>query len=153
MLARVSLPDFVAGVLFVGIGLTAALLATSNDLGTLRQTGAGFFPMAIGISLVAIGVAVIVFSLRDAPRRLTLSRSTLRPLLVILASPLLFAALIDGAGFPIAVFVCAAAGSLATVGTSRVEIAALSAALAAGSVFVFVYLLGQHLPVLGSWFS
>lgn len=151
MLARFCLPDLVAGVLFVILGGASTLLALDNELGTLRQTGPGFFPLAIGIFLIAIGLAVAAFSLRGPPR--PLPPVAFRPLLVILGSPLMFAALMKPAGFAIAVFVSAAAGSFAAAGSSRWETIALAAALTAGSVLVFVQLLGQPLQVLGVWFD
>lgn len=50
--------DFYAGGLMILIGLGIALKGSTYRLGTLMHMGPGFFPTALGILLVLIGIAI-----------------------------------------------------------------------------------------------
>ena len=55
-----SQKDFFAGLLFIAIGLGFAWGATDYELGSTARMGPGYFPMALGALLAALG-AVIAF--------------------------------------------------------------------------------------------
>ncbi|HZZ93802.1 MAG TPA: tripartite tricarboxylate transporter TctB family protein [Usitatibacter sp.] len=50
--------DYYAGALMLFIGLAAAIQGGRYQIGTLSRMGPGFFPMALGIILALIGVAI-----------------------------------------------------------------------------------------------
>lgn len=54
--------DYYAGMLMVLAGLGAIYNGIRYSIGTLNQMGPGFFPVAIGVALVATGVGIAVLA-------------------------------------------------------------------------------------------
>ena len=52
--------DFFGGLLFIAIGLAFAWGASAYEIGRAAHMGPGYFPLAVGVLLAALG-AVIVF--------------------------------------------------------------------------------------------
>jgi putative Ca2+/H+ antiporter (TMEM165/GDT1 family) len=50
--------DHVAGALVILVGVAAILAARSYDVGTIERMGPGYFPMALGILLLAVGAGI-----------------------------------------------------------------------------------------------
>ena len=66
METRMSLnKDKIAGLLLVILGIGAYLEGRSHSLGTLTQMGSGYFPVALGVVLVLIGLLLFVTSSPD----------------------------------------------------------------------------------------
>ena len=58
---KISSPeDFWAGLMFIGFGLLAIVVATDYPMGSAMRMGPGYFPIAIGACLIAIGAIVTV---------------------------------------------------------------------------------------------
>ena len=57
--------DFWAGVMFLVVGGLFAGISLTSKLGTAARMGPGFFPFFLGAILMAFGIAIIVFSLRE----------------------------------------------------------------------------------------
>ena len=51
--------DHYGGVLLVALGVAGAIAGHGYDVGTLRQMGPGFFPVALGVLMALVGVAVL----------------------------------------------------------------------------------------------
>jgi len=51
--------DVYAGALMVALGLAVSGQSLTYELGSLSQMGPGFFPLAIGIIMTLLGVAII----------------------------------------------------------------------------------------------
>jgi hypothetical protein len=51
--------DVYAGALMVALGLAVSGQSLTYTLGTLSQMGPGFFPLAIGVIMTLLGVAII----------------------------------------------------------------------------------------------
>jgi hypothetical protein len=88
--------DFVAGVMFVAIGIGAIVVAANYPLGTAARMGPGYFPRILGILLIMLGSAL-------ALRALRLQGSPLpawpwRPTVIVLASVVLFGAIVNYVG-------------------------------------------------------
>lgn len=97
-LRDINWTSVIVGLVFIGIGATFALIASTYPLGTARQMGPGYLPLASGIILAIIGVLVLVlesFS-ASAPRA---EAPEWRAWFFIVASVLAFAALIETLGF------------------------------------------------------
>jgi hypothetical protein len=86
------LPPLVLAVL----GLAVALVGSGYDTGTLTAMGPGFMPVALGIMLVLIAIALGAGALRETVQ---LPRLPLRPFSCAAASLVLWALLADSAGF------------------------------------------------------
>lgn len=50
--------DYYAGALMVLLGLIAANDGTHYPIGTLRQMGPGYFPIALGMLLIVLGMLI-----------------------------------------------------------------------------------------------
>ncbi len=92
--------DFWAGAIFAGAGIAALLLGRSYRLGTLLSMGPGYFPRMVGILLTILGVATIGASLRGRGEPSEVWRW--RPIVLILASVLLFGWTLERFGLVVA---------------------------------------------------
>jgi hypothetical protein len=91
-----SMKDFSAGLMFIGIGGLFALGASQYPMGTAVRMGPAYFPSILGWATVALGLFVLVesFIVEDEPPTPT----AWRPLIMVIASVTVFAALINTGG-------------------------------------------------------
>jgi hypothetical protein len=144
MLRIRSPQDLGAGLVFVAIGLAGAYFGRDLSFGSSGRMGPGYFPMILSWAIVGVGLVVGLKSLAtDGPR---IERLQLRPLLVIIAAILLFGFLIDAAGLAVAAVLLTLLAACARRGVNLGETILLGIGLAAFTVVVFVYALGQPLP-------
>src|ERR1700712_3125212 len=92
--------DFFAGLIFVGFGLAAIILGSAYQLGTAARMGPGYFPRILGIGLVLLGGAVSLRALRVAGP--PLPGWKWRPVIIVLASVVLFGILVTRIGLVLA---------------------------------------------------
>jgi hypothetical protein len=59
-----SQKEFVAGILFMLIGLCWAYASSKYDLGTATDMGPGYFPMAVSIAITIMGACSVVRATR-----------------------------------------------------------------------------------------
>ena len=59
--------EYYGGLLMVLIGLGAIVKGVKYHVGTLTQMGAGYFPVALGVILVGLGVWIAGAAYRTAP--------------------------------------------------------------------------------------
>jgi len=50
--------DYYAGALMVFVGVFAGYVATTYDLGSLREMGPGFFPLILSVLIAGLGVGI-----------------------------------------------------------------------------------------------
>ncbi|CAN5779852.1 tripartite tricarboxylate transporter TctB family protein [soil metagenome] len=129
--------DFWSGVLFSAVGIAGLVIGRDYKTGTASQMGPGFFPRALAVILVTLGAAIVVRAfLRASP---DIKPFAGRPLLLIVASVVAFALLLDSAGIAIAgtllVIGCRLAGS--DFRLKEVLISAL--VLVGGAIAIFSY--------------
>ena len=131
--------DFLAGLLFLAIGVVAIAVAREYPLGTAMRMGSGYFPTVLGGILVLFGVFLMARGARSHERaRVSWGW---RPLACIAASMLLFGFLMPRFGLVpalVALFFTAALGGREF---RFKEVLALTALMTAFAVGVFVYLL------------
>ena len=137
--------DFWSGVLFIAFGCAGAWFGRNYALGTLAKMGPGFFPMMMSIGLAGIGGFLLARSLVVAGE--PVERSAIWPQVLILAAIVAFGLLIERVGLAVAVIAVAVISGVAAQGLRWFELAALALAMSALSVVLFVYLLGQPIPV------
>src|SRR3984893_14645569 len=89
--------DFWAGALLAAIGVAAVVLARDYPFGTSLRMGPGYFPTVLGATLALFGGFFLVRSLRASETVDT--NWSLRALIGLTVSLILFGVLIDGAGF------------------------------------------------------
>jgi hypothetical protein len=56
--------DIMGGVLMLGLGLGAIYMGLGYQVGTLTRMGPGYFPVAVGTVLAAMGVIILLGGLR-----------------------------------------------------------------------------------------
>jgi putative tricarboxylic transport membrane protein len=127
-------------VIFLAAGIAFIVLAREYRFGTAARMGPGFFPTLLGGVLGLLGLSLIVPAfVRDGE---AFPRLHLRPMLVLLASIVVFALLLKPLGFVLASLALMIIGGFASPDLRFVESIAVAVALTAFSVGVFVYLLG-----------
>jgi hypothetical protein len=107
--------------------------------------GPGYFPTIISILIVGLGLIVAVRALVvDGPR---IEAIRLRPVLFLLASLLAFAVAMNVLGVVISSLVLVLLSAYARRDVNLVETLVFGIAITAALVLLFVYGLGQSLPI------
>jgi hypothetical protein len=134
--------EFWAGMLLIGTGGAAMFIARDYRFGSVLRMGPGFFPTVLGAILVVLGVCIMVLGLRNSET--IQGRISVRALLLLPLSLVLFGILMDRAGFVPAlaalIFVSAASGRRFKI----VEVLLLTAVLTAAMAALFIW--GLELP-------
>ena len=105
---------FTAGAVFCLIAVLFLIKAWPLAPGTVARMGLGFFPRMLGIALTVLGLIIMLGALSPRAPRQPLERWNLRGLILITGAIILFAALIEVAGFVIACTVMLGTASLAS---------------------------------------
>ena len=140
--------NVLGGLLLVVFGVLALVLGASLDMGSARRMGPGFFPRILSWLLIVIGGATAAQGTVASDGE-TATAITWRPVIFITIAVSVFGALIDRVGLIIATAAVVALGSLAGRDRRLLEIAGLAVAMAICAALLFVYALGQPLPLWG----
>ena len=136
-------------MIFLAIGIAFMVLAQEYRMGTGARMGPGYFPTALGGLMAALGLTLVVPAfMRDGE---PFPRLHMRQMLMILASIVVFALLLQPLGFVLAALALIVVGGLADPDLRFLESVALAIFLSAFSVVVFVMLLGLPLPLWPSF--
>lgn len=143
---RIKSPqDFGAAIVFILIGLGGFYFGWDLRTGSSARMGPGYFPMVLSGCIMAIGVIVglraLVF---EGPG---IERFQLRPLGMLVVASLIFGYLIEEIGLAIAGVLMILVATYAGREARWKEAIVLSLVLTAFSIAVFVWALGQSLPV------
>ncbi|WP_341914515.1 tripartite tricarboxylate transporter TctB family protein [Ferrovibrio terrae] len=141
--------DFFAGLLFILFGIGFIWLARDYGFGTARRMGPAFFPIVLSGILIAIGILIGVRGVamtEDPPKGFTL-----KGLVLVTLSTLIFGFLVRTAGVPIAVALMVAVSAIASQRFNWKPTLVLAIGMAIFCVVVFVYALGLPMPVRGPW--
>jgi hypothetical protein len=141
--------DLWGGLMLIGIGAAAMWLARDYAFGTSLRMGPGYFPTVLGGVLIVFGMILLGRALRNAER---IARGwSVRALILLPLSLLLFGVLVERAGFVPALLVLVV-GSAAAGGEFKLgEVAALAAALILFSIAVFIWGLGLPYPLVAGF--
>jgi hypothetical protein len=144
---RIANPrDFLAGLLFGGLGLFAAVYAAMHyNIGTAVRMGPGYFPLWVGGIVALLGLALAVTALRiEGPR---LPAVQWRPIVFILGGSIAYGYALKPLGLLLStvlvVLITAAGGHEFRWREALI----LAVALAIFSLGVFVYALGLPFPL------
>jgi hypothetical protein len=141
--------DFWAGLLYIAFGASAIVIALNYPLGSAGRMGPGYFPRALGIILIALGLVLSLRALRlqGTPMQF----GSFKPLLVILASVIVFGAAAPKGGLIAATILLIIVSSVASDEFRWKEAVISSLFLAAFTWAAFAYGLKLQLPVW-PWF-
>jgi Tripartite tricarboxylate transporter TctB family len=149
---RIELRDntgFWSGLMLIGTGTAAIVIAADYRLGSALRMGPGYFPSALGGILILLGIIVLAKGLKD-PQPIV-GRWSLRALILLPLSLVLFGVLMEHAGFVPALLVLVVGSSAAGGEFKIVEALLLAILLTAGAVVVFVWGLGLPFPLVAGW--
>jgi len=141
-----SRQDFWAGLLLLGTGAAALVLARGYPFGTVLRMGPGFFPRVLGGILVLFGLHIAIRGLRGDGEAIAGGWSP-RALVLLPLSMVLFGLLVERAGFVPALAALTFGSAAAGREFRLVEVLLLTVALTALSVAVFVWALGLPYPL------
>ena len=137
--------DFGAGILFILFGLIGLYVGSDLTFGSARNMGPGYFPMIICALIVLIGLVVIAKSLSlEGP---PIERIQFRPILFILLAIAAFGLLIAQIGTVLSSILLILFAAYARRQVNVIETLAFAVGTAAFVVIIFVYALGQPMPV------
>jgi uncharacterized membrane protein len=138
--------DFWAGAMLIAVGVAAVLIARDYPFGSAFRMGPGYFPSVLGGILALFGLSLLVRAMRGGEK--IVGGWSLRALVILPLSFVLFGVLMDHAGFvpalAVLIFGSAAAGSEFKFG----QVALLTVALTVLSVGIFIWGLGLPYPLL-----
>ena len=141
--------DFWAGVMLIAIGAVAMFIARNYTFGTSLRMGPGYFPTVLGGILILFGIYILAMGLRSS-ERLQASWS-LRALIILPLSLVLFGWLMERAGFVPAMMILIFGSATASTEFKFVEVLLFSIFLTALSVAVFVWGLGLPYPLIAEF--
>lgn len=139
--------NLVAGGLLVLVGGLASYISWSGlSLGTIERMGPGMFPLALGILLIALGLAMALPSLRGSFVN-PLRSMDMRSFFWISASILLFSATVPFFGLIPAIVLVVVSSSQADGVNRLLTLFLLSAALSIMAFLIFTVGLGIRIPL------
>ena len=136
--------EFLAGLTCVVLGAWVVWVTSDYRFGTPRRMGPGFFPVTLGVILTALGVLIILSSLK---MREAMGRLPLRPLIVLPATILAFALLLPRVGYGPAGVVTVLAAGLAGRAATPLALGLLAVVLVGATWLLFAQALGVRLPL------
>lgn len=144
--------NLLAGAFFLAVGVAGTLMSRGYPVGTARTMGPGYFPMVLG-GLMILTALVLLVSAFLGERQSWPSPPAVKSGALVLGGTVLFALLLKPAGLLVASTALVLVGGSASIEARPLPLFLLAVGLAVGSVVVFVYGLGQSMPVLGNWFG
>ncbi len=137
--------DVLSGLMFIGVGGGAMWMARDYPFGSALRMGPGYFPSVLGGIMIAFGIFILVQGLL---KPLLITRTwSIRGLIILPLSALVFGILMEKVGFVPAMFVLSMLAATASPEFKFMEQAILAAALTLGSVALFIWGLGLPYPL------
>jgi uncharacterized membrane protein YfcA len=145
--------DFWAGVMFIAFGLFFAGFGTQYTFGTGARMGPGYFPTALGVILMLLGLVVAISATRPKATEEKVDKFAWSTLLLILGSVVLFGILLQPLGVVVSIFVVVCVASVASHEFHWISALINAIALILLSLGIFVYALKLQFPIWPTFFS
>jgi hypothetical protein len=136
-------------MMLIATGAAAVIIARNYSFGTALRMGPGYFPSVLGGLLVLFGLYLVAQGLRSNEK--IEGNWSLRALVVLPLSLVLFGLLMEHAGFIPALMVLVVGSAAAGTEFRLVEVLLLAVGLTLFSVALFIYGLGLPYPLLAGW--
>jgi len=143
--------DFWTGIIYFLFGVLAFIIARGYPMGTALKMGPGYFPTILSVLLVLIGTIALVRSFLKPGT--PVGRFTVKGLLLVAVSTVLFGLLLRKAGLIIALPVLVLASAYASREFRWRQSALLAAGLTVFCALIFLKGLGVPIPLVGPWFG
>ena len=145
MLRIRSTENAAAALLLIFFGATGLFSTRTLAVGTAFHMGPGYFPVLLSWCVLICGVIVGFQSIVvDGP---AIERTSFRPVLIIILAILAFGFLVEVAGLAITAVLVAFAAGCIQPNKRLLESLLFAIALSAFLTVIFVYVLGQPMPV------
>ena len=141
--------DVWAGAMLISTGAVSVIVARDYPFGTSLRMGPGYFPSVLGGMLVLFGIYLVASGLKSNEK--IEGGWSLRALIILPLSLVLFGLLMEYAGFVPALMVLVVGSSAAGSEFKLVEALALAAGITIFAVGLFIYGLGLPYPLFASW--
>jgi putative tricarboxylic transport membrane protein len=138
-----------SGLMFIGVGVATLTVAVEYRLGSALRMGPGYFPSVLGGVLIVLGILVLAKGLKS-PEPIA-GKWSLRALILLPLSLVLFGWLMEHAGFVPALVVLVVGSSAAGEEFNALEALMLAGVLTFGAVAVFIWGLGLPFPLFAGW--
>jgi hypothetical protein len=145
--------DFWAGVMFIAFGLFFAGFGTQYTFGTGARMGPGYFPTALGVILMLLGLVVAISAIRPQATEEKVDKFAWSTLFLILGSVVLFGILLQPLGVVVSIFVMVCVASIASHEFHWISALINAIALILLSLGIFVYALNLQFPIWPTFFS
>jgi hypothetical protein len=149
---RRSLPDILAGGIFVLIGGAFVVGALGYELGTPLRMGPGYFPLVVAAIVTVLGLAIVVKGL-IAGEVISFGPVPWRAIAAIVLAILFFGFTVRGLGFVPASAVTALLTTMASARLRPLAAVAVAAGLTVAATLIFVVGLQLRIPLWGPWLS
>ncbi|SEH01567.1 Tripartite tricarboxylate transporter TctB family protein [Nonomuraea solani] len=147
---RRSLPDVLAGAIFILIGGAFVVGSLGYELGTPLRMGPGAFPLLVGAIVAALGLGIVVKGL-VAGEVIAFGPVPWRAIAVIVLAVLFFGATVRGFGFVPTSAVTALLTTLASTRVRPLMALAVATGLTVAATLIFVVGLQLRIPLWGPW--
>ena len=138
-------PDILAGIMFIGVGAIGMWIARDYPFGSALRMGPGYFPTVLGGIMVAMGIYTLLMGLK---RQDKIKRTwSVRALIILPLTTLVFGFMMEHAGFVPAVFVLAVLAATASPEFHWLEQIILAVGLTIGCVALFIWGIGLPYPL------
>ncbi len=135
--------------MLIAVGMTAVVIARNYPFGTSLRMGPGYFPTVLGSILSLFGLWFLVKALRSTEK--IESGWSLRALVVIPVSLVLFGIMMTHGGFVPALVVLIFGSALASTEFNLIEVVLLTVGLTIGCIAVFIWGLGLPYPLFAEF--
>jgi hypothetical protein len=145
-----SQEDFLAGLMFIGFGIFAIVVARDYPMGSAMRMGPGYFPTYLGAIMIVIGAIITAISTRIQGGKVT--GLAWRPLIALFAAFLVYGlAMENNLGFIPSIAIVVIISSFSIRDFRPLELAILTAVLVLGTTGLFIW--GLELPYPLFWWS
>jgi hypothetical protein len=144
-----SQEDFWAGIMFIGFGLAAIIVARDYPLGSAMRMGPGYFPTYLGAIMIVLGAIITARSLWVQGEGI--GRWGWRPVVMLGLGFIVYGLFMEqiNLGFVPALIALIVLSSFAEPGFRPVELVLLTIALLAIALGIFIF--GLDLPYTLFW--
>jgi hypothetical protein len=144
-----GLKDFLAGLIFIGLGAAFAIGALGYPLGSALRMGPGYIPVALGGVLVLLGLLVVVEGFYAEGSEL--GPTPWRAIVLILAAIFFFGLMVRRLGLAPTLFIASFIASFSSREMRLVPALVIALALTVFCILIFVKALGLPVPLFGPW--
>jgi len=141
--------DFLAGLLFIAIGLAAVIVARDYPFGTSMRMGSGYFPTVLGGILVLLGAWVMGRGVRSGEK--VKGEWGWKPLALIALAIVLFGFLMARLGLIPALVAVLFASAAAGREFRLKEMFVLAVVMSVFAVLVLLYVLKMPYPLIAGY--